>query len=411
MLVITVDTLRADRVGAYGHPDPVTPALDRLARRSTVFEDAQATSPWTVPSLASLLTGTYPDTHRVVSGLPGDSRRQQKLPEELPLLSEALSRGGYHCYAVTTNPHLRGRFGWERGFRHYENLGGAGARGVDGAVADLPGLAEPFFLWVHFFDPHAAYQVRTPWTLQWAAALQWHRGVGAKPNAAHYRDVVAPGSPELANLKRLYESEVSATDHFIQRTLLRYRDAELVLFTSDHGEEFLDHGGFSHGGKMYDELVRIPLLLHRREEPPRLERSNASLTDLAPTIAAWAGMQPPGTWQGRNLWTRGGSGVVAALSRSVDGEVVEKRTLRRGRWKYTRVQRNGEQVGRRLYDLYTDPAERVNLVARERRVARRMARDLEAEIEEQRTLDVTTETAEVTPEELEELRALGYVDP
>jgi arylsulfatase A-like enzyme/Flp pilus assembly protein TadD len=265
-VLITIDTLRADRVGAYGDAEARTPVMDLLAARGVRFTNAFSVAPITLTSHASILTGRYPAGH-------GARHNGIRIDSSAPALAESLSRGGVSTAAFVAAFPLDRRFGLIKGFQTY---GDHLPRGADGRpVNERPGQAVVdealawlrehrtgrFFLWVHLFEPHAPYgDART-----------------GRPVEARYRD------------------DVAEADHQVGRLLEGLGDAApatLVVLTADHGEAFGEHGEIAHSIFVYDTTLRVPLIISGPGIVARTFDSPVSLVDLAPTIAKQLGAGP-----------------------------------------------------------------------------------------------------------------------
>jgi arylsulfatase len=289
VIVISVDTLRADsarRMASYR----------RLAEGGAWWSSAMATSSWTLPSLASLQTGLLPAEH----GAGFHEGRFQGVRPDVPTLAEQLAQAGYRTAGVTSNPWTGEANGLPRGFHHYVDLGGAhvpstlfGGVAFDGlhpqdasvvlersidALDRLEGGS--FYLWVHLVDPHVPYLHADPATADLAAEVMGH----APALTAGQRQA----------LRDAYEHEVDVLDGQLMAFLdvLQARghlDDALVVFTSDHGEEFWDHGGTEHGHSHHAEVVEVPLVIRGPGVTPGPRTSTASLVDIAPTVLRAAG--------------------------------------------------------------------------------------------------------------------------
>jgi arylsulfatase A-like enzyme len=300
ILLVSIDTLRRDHVGVYGYRKPTTPTLDAIARTGIVCTDAVSTSSWTLPAHVSMLTSADPAAHGAVDRDHGYSGT----PESLPTL---LRRAGYATQAVTSHLYVSPAYGLDAGFDHMDFRQDRPAVEVaDRAIALLDRLGDrPLFLFVHFYDPHWNY-TPPPEVLRLFPAARGSGGI-----TGWYRDFSrrtrAGTSPEdLERLLALYDGEIRYTDNQVGRILERVRDlglvgSTLVLVTSDHGEEFLEHGSWEHQKTLYEEVVRVPLIVRGPRVVPRVEARPASLLDVAPTVLAWAGEPVPATMQGTSL--------------------------------------------------------------------------------------------------------------
>jgi len=290
VLLITIDTLRADHLGCYGYRG-ATPAIDALAKQSAKFEHAFAPVPLTLPSHAALLTGTYP-FYNGVRDQPGF-----RLPDDIPTLAEYFSRAGYATAAVLGSPVLSRRFGLSRGFEDYDDRFEASTEEQEAGLPNIKRPADsvvrlalawldgkpsgkPFFLWLHFYDPHLPYRAPEPFRSRFA--------------------------------NRPYDGEIAYTDSALATlfTGLRSRglfDSSVIALTADHGEGLGDHGESSHGYFIYDSTIRVPLLVKPAATTPARDiKTSVSLVDLAPTLLHLAGIPVPSSMQGTDL---GGSTI------------------------------------------------------------------------------------------------------
>ncbi len=263
VVLVTIDTLRADRIGAYGYARARTPVIDALARRGTRFDRAYATAPITLASHASLMTGRYPPGH-------GARHNGMRVNDTVPLLAEAFTKAGFATGAFVTSFPLDRRFGLMRGFQTYgdrmpRNAGvlpnERPARiAVDDAIGWLRGLGTArFFLWVHLFEPHAPYGAPTD----------------TRPVDARYDDEVAEADRQVG---RLLEALGEASD----RTL--------TVIAADHGEAFGEHGEIAHSIFVYDTTLRVPLVIAGPAIGKRVVDTPVSLVDVAPTLARLSGL-------------------------------------------------------------------------------------------------------------------------
>jgi arylsulfatase A-like enzyme len=276
ILLIVVDTLRADHVGLYGHERETTPNLDRLAADGSFFRRAYAQSSWTLPSMTSLLTGLLPHQHGVGRD-PDASLRFGRLAPEIPTVAEQLLAAGYATGAIVNNVFLAPEFGLQRGFgEDYDYRGASKAsirsaeESVDAALVWLQPSRHPFFLLLHFMEPHLFYdpapEVRGTFTGDEQAPIPVPFGSDRAIRVLR-KHRPEPESEELEYLKKLYDEEILAVDRAMGRLfeeLEKRADWEntVVIVTADHGEEFFDHGGFEHGHTLYGELTRVPLVVH-----------------------------------------------------------------------------------------------------------------------------------------------------
>jgi arylsulfatase A-like enzyme len=316
LVLVTVDTLRADHLEPYGYQRPTAPALSALAREGTVFDLAISQAPETLHSIAALMTGLYP--HVVDRTFELRERRGPFLDSAFHALAERLAAGGYHTAGFVSNLFLRARNGFAQGFEHYDDTSGMyfwGASGrsrqatdvVDPAIDWLVHAESPFFLWVHVMDPHHPYEPAAPEPWEEAESptfTAFDREYGQLDVSGYTRRLeelgtgrrpFAPG--ELDYLVGRYDAEIRQSDRAIGRLVESLRvhgfDAmnTTIVVTADHGEEFADHGGMTHGHTLFDELIHVPLIAEGAGVPRGAHvEDQVRLIDVAPTLLDLAGL-------------------------------------------------------------------------------------------------------------------------
>lgn len=438
LLLVTLDTVRADALGAYGQPQPSSPAIDRLAQGGVVFEQAVSSAPLTLPAHATLLTGRFPPAHGV------RSNSEYVLGAEIPTLAELLKAHGYRTAAEVAAPVLNAQRGLARGFDHYRDLGSADIqrtqvleRGPDGAerrrrlderpadditrfglrflseaaaegaVAAAGGAAdaeaeavqppagagaapaerpgEPFFLWLHYFDAHLPHVA--------------HEGLAARVGGDPYLAEVLFVDTQIARLVRRLEE-------------LGLRERTLVVLVADHGEGRGEHGEAAHGFFVYETTVHVPLVLWGPPALPAGRRVTSLVrsADVAPTLLDLLGLPPLEGVQGRSLLPllRGEEQEPepVAYGESVEAALVfggsPLRFLRRGSWKYV------HQLEPLLFQLDEDPGETIDRAAEEPERVARLRAEL-AELLAGMPAPPGAAPAPPDPAEAERLRALGYL--
>ena len=251
IVLITIDTLRADHLSCYGYERNTTPHIDAIAEQGIIYKNAVAPSSWTAPSMASLFTSTYPVNHGVVHGIKYRKQVHEVLSGELITLPEILQRNGYTTFGVSSNHHLTEEFGFDRGFDYFVYLGWKNADMVNKTVCSWEKeikQSEKFFLWIHYIDPHVPYAARSPWIKDYAAtsldqAWQISRKVRSNFRLKEFVPTLKEDPQALADLIALYDSEISYVDFYIGKLMERFafESDTLIIITSDHGEEFLEH--------------------------------------------------------------------------------------------------------------------------------------------------------------------------
>ena len=379
VLLVTIDTLRADAVGFSGNPRAETPVLDRMAAAGRVYTDAHAHNVVTLPSHTNILTGRYPWQHGV------RDNTGFTLPASVPTLAALLKKAGYATGAFVAASPLDAGYGLNQGFDVYDDRFPRGSRPEDFVMAErrgdqvvAPALAwwnarrgQRRFLWVHLYDPHSTYDPPEPFR-------------------SRFRD-----NP--------YLGEVAATDAFLAPLLGPLLDGReppaLAVVTADHGEALGDHGELTHGLFAYESTLKVPLVVWGPGVETGTDARPARHVDIVPTLLGALGVEPPAGLPGRSLLAAPDPAQTAyfeALSTNLNRGWAPLRGMLRERRKYIDLPLP------ELYDLSRDPGEKVNLFATERRIARALAGELPAESVWPPAKGL------VTPEQEAQLRSLGY---
>ncbi len=420
IVLVTIDTLRADHLSCYGYPRPTTPFIDSIARRGLLYSNAYSTCSWTAPSMASLFTGLYPREHGVLHGKveTRDIVNQEALSSSLAVLPEALKQAGYRTFGVFANGHVSKELGFSRGFDHFENMWFDKSPAPNEAAFKLRKQLEasrPFFFWIHYFDPHAPYFGRRPWIVQYAADLpacrEW-MGIPMKQLRFMVEEIAGDPGAQRA-LVDLYDSEISYCDRQVQELFERLplESNSVIAITSDHGEEFFDHRGLGHGDTLFEEVVRVPLIVKRpgSEDGAVISRP-VSNKDLGATLLAAAGIKTKDAMPGENLF----GAAVAATARAAPVFLELDRGwnmkgIRRGRWKLICRGKSLAKAKCQLYDLRADPQEAnpVDAARPERRQA--LYDELAAWIGQRPVFEAPEGRESLSNDQKEELRSLGYL--
>lgn len=422
VLLISVDTLRADHLGAYGYPLPTSPEIDRIAREGVLLTDAITPVPTTAPALASLLTSKHADGHTVRENFG-------ELPDAITTIAEAFSEAGYDTAAFYGNGAIKNGFG--QGFETFEPFADhwyfrdrAGGRK---ALAWLKTAEEPWFLWVHFMDPHGPYDSsppersasfeyeETPLMLRELPRIEQNYGIDVLPK---YQQL--PEHARVVDYVRRYDGEIVGTDVEIGRlrTALEKSgtlDRTLLVLTADHGESLGEQKYFfQHGAHLSDPSVRVPLVFrHPRLPAGTRNETPASLVDVFPTIAALAGVAVPDGLVGRDLSTALEKPDPSRdhVRTSYTVTPSQKTAVRRGHWelrghpKSKEAPDDFERID--LYDLRTSPPRRVPAddEAEVRAALRPLLIAAAREVRQEKTTPRIPTEAEKA-----RLRALGYID-
>ena len=412
VLLVILDTVRADHFSSYGYEKMTTFNFDRLAGEGERYAEAYAQAPWTLPAVASILTGQPPRAHGAGRGQGGVSG----LHPEVTTLAERFSAQGYRTAAfinvVWCSPGLSAL---DRGFELYDfhdsdetNRNQRNAEETtDAALAWLDGVgSDPFFAVVHYFDPHLTYDPPAPYD----SKFEPYCGPRIPPNFGSAAEVVRVRGGEIELDERLRRSLVARYDGelaFVDDQFGRLRrvmkqagrwDDTLVVVVGDHGEEFWDHGGFEHGHTHHRELLRVPLIVRKPDGPVGVVRDGrARQIDIAPTILDFAGLPVPDELPGRVLDERGAAYSVAEGSLWA-GDLV---SIRGDRGTLILDRTSGE----RRFFAPDDPLEQ------------RVANDdpAGADLEQLLTALPPLRTRDeplrpLTEQELERVRSLGYIE-
>jgi arylsulfatase A-like enzyme len=444
VLLVVLDTTRADVLSCYGGPTGTTPAIDALAAESTLYRGAYATSFWTLPSHGSMLTGRYPSE-------AGATSETNHLPEQVTTLAERLAGEGYRTAAVVRNPWLSAERGFAQGFEHYlEAWRGDDSRGeVEGEQAATAAAVEwlrtsiggndPFFLFVNLNIAHLPYtppeEVFGRFASQDWPAARLARLRTIEGGWEHFAGALPLDAADFQILRELYTSEVAVADSLVADLLDAVRgpgalDQTLVIVTSDHGENLGEHGLIDHLYSLFDTTVRVPLLIRYPERfTPGVEVDDVvSLVDLVPTVLDTCGVLDSDNDADASLLARslcdGGHGrreeVFAENGRPINGIRLlqrfpdfdvreidhEMRMIRTDRHKLVwKVGRAAE-----LYDLAADPGETTDRGDVDRELRNELLDSLRLWVAE---LDTTLRPGRFSSsdhESLQRLRALGYVE-
>ncbi len=449
IILVLLDTLRADHVGFGGYSRPTTPHLDGLAAQGISFPNAFAAASYTRASTASLMTGVYPSVHGAVAY--GDS-----IARGLPTLAQLLRQRGYETVGYYLNGNISAQFGFHRGFHRYISPNKAYRKAhpasgwstvrwqaddrsipwITRTYLDEP-KTRPFFLYLHFVAPHAPYApprklnpfVTGPLT---PTAELFYRPPQNRPNGKPLSAIERMQLGALAVNPRsrrqiidLYDGEIAFVDGLVGEILALLEDRALlkksiVVLTSDHGEEFWDHGGMGHGTSHYRELLQVPLLIVGPGIPRGVRVEPVGLMDLMPTLLELAGAVIPRNLSGRSL-VELIQGQPSERVRELYAEGLVRydetgapidffRSLQQGRYKLVL---DGRLRKKNLYDEKLNPAETRNLLpGHEKQAVDLLARLREIHRSNLATLSTggyRQETADISPELESQLAALGYV--
>lgn len=435
LLFVMIDTLRADHVGCYGYERGTTPSIDRLAEEGVRFDQMIASSSWTMPSLMTMFTSLPASLHGVVN-------QESRLGKGVTTLAEKLSEAGYETAGFISNPLAHSKFGYGRGFELYDDYsvflaadlnlfeeleGGTGIRTLSSSpmisrravkwLGKKRNPDKPFFLFLLYFDPHADYTPPPPYDRRFGKSwADRDRNIGLMRKKTIFTD------REKEQVVALYDGEVLFTDKHIGEVIEYLTDAglsgnTLKIVVADHGEEFWDHGGTGHGQTLYDELVRIPCIIHwpANLPDPMVVRRQVCHADLMPTVLDAFELPVPKQCRGHSLLP-----LMESLDQPQRPDIVFTETeVRKMNIKAARSNKGKliwDLQGNRkaAYDLVSDPREQDPNSPADLPEAGKLDRAIEhwwRRIVAERGPEVITRTkpAELDPQLRRAMRALGYL--
>ncbi len=419
LLLITLDTQRADFLGSYGHPETVSPHLDSLAQRSLFFEKAYATAPFTGPSHASILTSQHQSTHGVIYN--GHRARNLTIGESSVTLAEHLNQSGFNTMAVVSGGPLDARFGFGRGFEGFNLVPQMGYLDSGGDPAQVTrragnwlldwkhtGKQERFFLWVHYFVPHLPFLNRPD--VRDSLGIEFDQTV----------DEESAATLPVAQVRQAYRAEVFEMDRFIGQLVARLEQLELaddtiIAVVGDHGEYLQEHGWTNHHG-LFDEVLHVPMFIHWRDLRASERRpGTVSTIDLAPTLLDLLEVASLATAEGKSQRREAAPAPVFAEWR--DFRLLNQEAPRPGEFQV--MVRAGETKlirdmlfpeASQCFDLSTDPAEARNLFGPNDPLTAELGALLDDHIKNSLPHGLAgIDDIQIDSKSLEMLRSLGYV--
>ena len=399
IVMIVLDTVRADHLPPYGYARDTAPFLAELAAKGVVFDRAYAASSWTSPSVATLFTSVYPFQHGVIWGMKKMREagyRFNHLPSALETMPEALREAGYTTFAVSDNINVSPLTRFDAGFDRFESASDASSEAVNKRIkkwrADLD-KAKPYFLYIQYMDAHAPYNPRAPWFDEFMKdplAQQGERPdyVAAYDSEVRYMD---------DRFRGLYES-------------LGWDRDTIIIVTADHGEEFWDRGMGGHAHTLHEELLHVPLIVIGGGFPAGRVARPVGLVDVLPTLRAMTGLPRDDRNEGVSLLPLLEGGARGWRDRTLYSHLVTfdegaiHEGIIDGRWKLIAT-----RGGSLLYDIVDDPHEQRDLAAARPDLVRQLRDRYQAFAGSSRTYVELPTTQDLPPDAVEQLKALGYI--
>jgi arylsulfatase A-like enzyme len=434
VILIVIDTARADRFGCYGNPSGITPNIDKFAEDAVLFLNAFSHAPWTLPSLASLFTSQYPSMH----GAGGRLGAFKTLNQEAVTLAELCQRAGIITGAIINVVFISEKLGMTQGFHSVDkfihpssnvNMRKAGPTTKAALRWIKRHKNSPFFLLVHYFDPHLTYNPPKTFRTRFADPKDRYNTdyiFGTRKDITLFRQNLISLNPEkIARLEKLYNAEIAYVDSEIGRLLDGISRQGLdkntvIVITSDHGEEFLEHNGFEHGHTLYDELLHVPLIIRdpnivtenenthsTKERSPKIH-TTVRLIDVAPTLCNLVGIPAASTFVGQSLLPIIENKHKAHLPVLSQGNMwgLSGTALRKDGFKLI-LQPYLPRV--RMFNIGTDPGEQENIEDQMPQKRDKMIADLNRTLKMISRRQMDGAAPQLSQEELQSLRSLGYV--
>ena len=412
ILLIVVDTMRKDHLGCYGYDRDITPNMDALAARAVRYQQAVSQAPWTTPSIGALMASRYPTELGVLGS-------RSILSQDLVLLAESLRASGYRTQGVVSHTFCSAQWNFHQGFEQWDEnsiVRHNKATSPDVSEEALRFLNDgdtknPFFMWLHYFDPHGMYLLHpefdpTP-EIDYQGVIRQGLGFWA------LRELWPSLTPaDVEQVVRAYDSEIGYTDHYIGIVLDRLRELDiydntLIILTADHGEAFGDHGTVGHDDTLYRELLDVPLLVKYPGREPGTVAGPVALVDIYPTLLRELGLPLLEGMAGRPL-------PRSPLEDANGERILFAETSRRAnlraavssRFKLIETLPDGTHE---FYDRLKDPEEKHNLAPSTDPEFARLRQALAGWLDEMAKNAREETTADLSDENLRRLRSLGYV--
>jgi arylsulfatase A-like enzyme len=421
IILIVIDTLRFDHVSCYGYHRKITPNIDRLAQQSLLFKKAVSTAPWTLPSVASILTSRLPSILRIYEDYT-------TIDDRFPLLPQILKNYNYTNYGIVSSVLLSSSLGFNKGFDYYKEVDITRHAGISSplitekAVSCIrQGHNNPFFLFLHYFDPHYPFILHEQY--------KYHPSYKGRIKSGHHisdlwRIRHTLSQEDIRYLLSLYDSEIAFTDFHVGKLLneLINRDLydnSIIIITSDHGEEFMERGWIGHTITLHQELIHVPLIMKLPGGKARIIDTPVGLIDIVPTLCKYLGFEIPDGLDGKALNLKGGSlagsrpiysETFNSQSNRPDAEPIAFVSVILDNWKLIH---DGTTHTEQIYDLSSDPLEKSNLAGLNSEKSSMLAAQLSNWVNYvtiQESKPTTQDEREIfTPEQRKQLESLGYL--
>ncbi len=406
VIMIMIDTLRADHLPCYGYERNTAPTICGLAEEGFLFQNMYSNSPSTKTSVASLFTSMLPSQHKSI-------HNEDVLGDELTTMAEILSENGYHTYAVNGNPVIKTKFNYDQGFSTWkDNLRRISIRNRN-ILDSVDSYEQPFFLYLHYMDPHSPYTAPGSYSRFFNEDYDGIVTGAGGPEEGYFEN----RPDELEQFKAFYDNEIRFVDHRIAELIERLRETGLyedsvIILLSDHGEGFMEHGWFFHSNGVYTELIDVPLIIRPPNQEKMVIETPVQTVDILPTLLSMLGIDVDHRFAGRSIFSLIGSDetrpIVSEQRRlfAPSGRIPETAVMM-GNYKLIKKLKSGAYL---LFDMREDPMERENVIDSAPNAAE-LIEKMESVIQANASMYDEVEVEKTTLDEktTQQLKALGYI--
>ena len=422
VILISIDTLRSDHLSGYGYKRNTSPFLDKIAKDGILFKNVISSASWTAPSMVSMFTSLNSSEHGIIHGtfIDGDVYNQEVLTGSLLTLPMILKKNGFFTMGFSTNPHLSKKMGFAKGFDIFTYAPFSDSKILDKIILDFKNKYlkkdKKFFLWIHYMDIHWPYRARQPWIKEYAKKDFDDINFQIIPNTFKDKYKLDKNNKDLLeNLIDRYDSEINFLDSNISKLFKEFpvEDNNLVIVTADHGEEFLEHNGFTHGNNLYNQTIKVPLIIRlpafMNKKGISIE-DNAGIIDIMPTLLSLLNIPAESKLKGENLLpliengkTSGKRIIISELYKGMKNIV----SFTQDRWKYIYDFKTNKVE---LFDLKNDKGEQINLIDKNTAVKSSMEKQLKTHLESMKSKKIQARLVKPDSKDVESLKSLGYIE-
>lgn len=413
IVLISIDTLRADHLGAYGYGRNTSPNIDRLANEGILFENAFSQAPWTLPAMSSIHTSLYPAQHGVID-------YDRLIDNKYITLAEFLKNYHYKTIGVISMPFVDSKYGFSQGFDIFNEKYISGLKDITSDLITIEAIKyldqhknDKFFLWIHYFDPHGSYVNHKE--IEFASKTKKKMPNTVDPGALSLiSDNLS--DEDIQYIKDLYDEEIAFTDKHIGNLLdkidtLGLKENTIVILTSDHGEEFLERGGFGHRKLLYNELIKVPLIVYNpiyKNQKGLISMENVETRSIAKTIVDIIEIDS-NPFSGQNLISENKSKDKKYVFSNVykKGNILKESVISDN---LKLIKNNSDEEKYELYDFYSDKKEKNNIFGISETTSSTLQSDLLSKLSELPGSNIKdTKEVDLNSEDIKKLKALGYL--